>query len=496
MFDSPIHDSCPGEITVCGWPWHGRLDYAQSGGAPTLMLSNNLSITLPDYTPGVAAYEWHQHGTLLRFRDPRAGDVERTPEQLVSDAERGISWRADVLYAPRDGRVYGSRSRWAGNPRSWIYHDGSKNWRATVLNESSVQLAELRFVIGRNQQLSFTRGVQVTRPIGAPALTALTVVDALPGGSRVLLAHYRGISDIPWKSAPTFVQDELGAWCAMPYGLWELRFEHDVDGGIYSAELTAVTEPGPVRTWLTGTRTERWLDDGGELIEESIVTSTGDAAGLHVLVISYDIEARDERVIGGFYREDGSIGFYSIEFGAECRAAGNPTWQARSAANIGTGRDTAWMELRCDGVAVSRAEVHRDHQWQYVYDDISGESGSSSSHMSASIDGVTFDLPVAESSAMNGLAWFGARCSFLANSQQRGPTLSVFRYCAQMPVLAVTAKTADGQIGRQYLGNVMTPDGGARPGTSRLPPFSGLYGSWNPVTGELLRDTPNPVSYL
>lgn len=569
MFDSPVNDSCPGEITVCGWPWHGRVDYTVSSDSPVLTLPNGVTTTLPWFPTAITAYDWHQHGTLLRFRDPRAPDVERTPEQLAADAERGIEWRADVLYGPREGLVYGIGPT-TRQPRSWLYHDGTMNWRSTVFAASQIRLSQVSFVIGRKRQQDVRRNIVVARPSGAPALTDLVVIDAAPDGSRVLLARYRS-ADIPWGvGSADFVQSELGAWCGMPFDFWELRITHDAETDTYSAGLFSVMgaedvageyeelPPDGVEARLRGDQENVGFDEiyieGGNIhcvAERSYslydVPWRGNVIGSNAFMLRWcRLESAGHRVIGAYYKADGSIGFWSVQYGGMTEITGNPaialegpttlhfqapsttprpyqgeeTLQLLTVSNTLSGYNSAWIELLRDGLAVSRAEVresvtdthveHIDFAWSLFIGITSGpELKLRSSRrvertlgrvLSCTLDGrevfpagtesyrpVGFEIPPWKNA---GVRFFGAPAVGLSS-------FSAFRYCAQMPVLGVTTSTPDGAVLRQVLGSVSTPDGNLHAGTAeRTSPFTGLYGSWNPVTGELLRDIPNPVSYL
>lgn len=568
MFDSPAHDACPGEITVCGWPWHGRLDYTVGSASPVLTLPNGVTTTLPWFPTAVAMYDWHQHGTLLRFRDPRATDVERTPEQLAADAERGIEWRADVLYGPREGLVYGIGPT-TRQSRGWLYHDGASNWRVTVFAASQIRLSQLLFVVGRKRQPDVRRNIVVSRPAGAPALTELVVIDALPDGSRVLLARYTA-SDIHYgRSISSFSQSELGAWCALPSEFWELRIARDESDGTYTAELLNVLtnipfkEPAVEAEWagieltataeiVGGDERARIVDVTSEIgISEMLqgqVPLGFDPFGMHGVLFA---EFNAETTVGAYYQPDGEIGFYTAHYGgrsevtttitpAEVSYQGVYRFNA-SGAPIGSeadrpiqsvvsiGSDSAWIELRRAGETFSRAEISgaRDsstdfearprrarestgREIQIESGDVPGDfwvvNQSSIQHPYVClIDGQPVDLVDWWSSSDSAWSNVGATASFFQAHRgglRTGPLFSICRYAAAAPVISVLVMDWPNMglpavATRQYLGNVGTPDGAIHAGTSsRFPPFAGLYGSWNPVTGELLRDIPNPVSYL
>ncbi|MFV3388403.1 hypothetical protein ACNFCJ_23855 [Pseudomonas sp. NY15364] len=568
MFDSPVNDSCPGEITVCGWPWHGRVDYTVSSDSPVLTLPNGVTTRLPWAPTPVAAYEWHQHGTLLRFRDPRAPDVERTPEQLAADAERGIEWRADVLYGPREGLVYGIGPT-TRQPRSWLYHDGTMNWRVTVSAAGQLRLAQLLIVVGRTRRPDVWHSVVVDRPSGAPALTDLAVIDALPDGSRVLLARYTA-DDIHYgRGRASFLQGELGAWCALPREFWELRIARDETGGAHTAELLHVLTNSPFQEpvlegeWATidptataeivgGSEQARIVDvtaviELSELSQGQVELGFG-PIGTHGVLFA---EFNAETTVGAYYQPDGEIGFYTAHYGARSEVtttitptevsyqgvyrfngSGDPIGSEadrplQSVVSIGS--DTAWIELRRGGETFSRAEISGGREDSTDYEarprrardstgrEIQIEAGSAPGDFWAVnksstqhpyvclIDGQPVDLVDWWSSAEGAWSNVGATASFFQAHRgglRTGPLFSICRYAAAVPVISVLVMDWP-NIGlpavatRQYLGRVGTPDGFVHVGTSsRIPPFAGLYGSWNPVTGELLRDIPNPVSYL
>lgn len=566
MFDSPVHDACPGEITACGWPWHGRLDYTVGAASPVLTLPNGVTATLKWFPNVVAAYDWHQHGTLLRFRDPRAIDVERTPEQLAADAERGIEWRADVLYGPREGLVYGIGPK-TRQPRSWLYHDGVTNWRARVLANAQIRLSHLLFVIGRARQPDQQHDIVVSKPSGSPALGELVVIDALPDGSRVLFTRYRN-TGIPWGvGSSSFIQEQLGAWCAMPYDFWELRLARD-EAGVYSAELLSVREPEAVAgdyqqaaiigtepkvsiaSTITGTTSDEDYErlsvaTSWDVADETGPTSTSSAAR-HMATTS-----QGHRDIGAYYRSDASIAFWSLVYGGASELQGDPQitfegqsdWTANrpvrssgfavwgsnvvrvTTTNTLTGHNSAWLELHRDGVAVSRAELREDvtqhtvtvrdaeflaaweaGTWSLIRTDTSVPGGTltQTRTQTGTLDdqtviphGTPSLHPTWTFSPFPPVLLRHAGAKFFSRPSQGRQTLSAFRFCAQLPVLAMSVSDAASGAIRQVLGNAASPDGELHPGTGeRHAPFSALHGAWNPVTGEVLRDTPNPVSYL
>lgn len=564
MFDSPVHDACPGEITACGWPWHGRLDYTVGAASPVLTLPNGVTATLKWFPNVVAAYDWHQHGTLLRFRDPCAIDVERTPEQLAADAERGIEWRADVLYGPREGLVYGIGPK-TRQPRSWLYHQGNMNWRVTVFAAGQIRLAQLLIVIGRKRRPDVRHNVVVSRPAGAPAMTDLVVIDALRDGSRVLLARYRA-ADIPWSSpGSVFVQAELGAWCGMPYDLWELRLGYDEATQAHTAELVSVLDAATVageyvespveaivpRVSFASSITGMTSDAQFEYVTAETTWSVTDETVLNTSLTDArqaSSTSSGHRVIGAYYDSEGAIGYWSVVYGGETALVGDPQidfsgsqeWGAQrpisatfgpwgtnvitvTTANTLAGHNSAFIELRRGDVVVSRAEVREDVTQsgvgvQSYHSSLNYEDGnwtiSSRSELEpgvlatqtrvqeCSVDEYVV-VPPGSPSVHPGwgstppLAMRNAGARFFTLPAADRLTFSAFRYCAQLPVLAVTVRGTDTDDLRQVLGRAASPDGLVHAGGhERGAPFAGLYGSWNPVTGEVLRDTPNPVSYL
>lgn len=128
MYDSPLHDFMPGDVKVFGWPWHGRLD-GEKG----------LTLTLPngDVITAIGKSLTVTKG-IQRFRDPRAKATPRTEDEQGADLAAGISWRPDVLFDYRLGLVHGS-TEWADTvdrAARWIYSDGSTVWMASLFRDS------------------------------------------------------------------------------------------------------------------------------------------------------------------------------------------------------------------------------------------------------------------------------------------------------------------------------------------------------------------------
>lgn len=350
MFDSPFDDWMPGRVTLFGWPWHGRLDLRAgiTGPKPKVTLPNAVQFEL-DFDPTqTAILTAHQPGNLLRFRDPRAVDVERTTDQLAADAERGVEWRADALYGPREGLVYGKPITPFTGARRWIYHDGERNWFASY-GGISVQIRPLPTVRRRTVsegQLTLS----ISYPEGSPSTPAgsyeWVVIDALTDGTRVILARLR--TDI--STMPTGAYSTTGglAWRQAPREFWEIELVNDPEEGrsAIMRPLRTVTQTagtviprvvpelvdGDISysiTWVIDSENDgvyEWVGTVDDFAVISVPAGTGSSRGM-ANVGAYNItHGHTGQVLSLYYRPDGSVAELTIS--ALCEEAYNCTFTA------------------------------------------------------------------------------------------------------------------------------------------------------------------------
>ncbi len=198
MFDSPLQDWKPGKLVRIGFPWHGRVDMdaAFTGREARLNLPNGQLMSLPYIAPAASTSRWQSGGAFV-FRDPRAQPVELSESEAAKAAAAGAIWRPEVIINEL-GLPGGVRHRL--EPGTWfIYHDGEQNWIASVSPSFNVNLTSTP-IIDRGEINSTRSSVVATRtfPAGADlppnnvyTSGSLVVIDAVPDGSRVLLASLR-----------------------------------------------------------------------------------------------------------------------------------------------------------------------------------------------------------------------------------------------------------------------------------------------------------------
>lgn len=207
MFDSPLHDWTPGDITAFGWPWHGRADTTMpSGGSVTLTLSNGQKIPIRGY---VAGYAPTMPGALQLFKDPRAQKLTRTPEQAAADASQGVEWRPEVLYSPQARILYGSQEiaqQGSLSELTWLYHDGERNWLA-ALDREKITLHPMP-VISRDRSkdlygdTKLSERVEILVPWSTVAdsdqINGFMFLDATQTGNRLLVGSWLFPMTIPY----------------------------------------------------------------------------------------------------------------------------------------------------------------------------------------------------------------------------------------------------------------------------------------------------------
>lgn len=551
MFDNPIDDAVPGKPTICGWPWHGRLDMPSALGAiPELTLKNGQVIPLAISLGKPERREWHQHGTVLRFRDPRAVDPIRTPAELAADEARGVSWRADVLYAPREGVLYGQAPK-EGRLQTWLYHDGERNWRVRFQSNNSLLLRSQLIVVGRKRPVIAQQVVSVTYPDGVPYMPMMVIIDATPTGDRVLFARHVDEepdgSNLYEDGSPrvSYNQDEFGAWASRPRDFWELTLVNNGPNSGISAVFRIVrTEEKVWPAWFDYS-TERVGDGAVYATVEYGVGTTTTTTYWGSTVPPVDIWNpvgpliawggsnywRRHTHIAGLYYEGGEIKEIAVKiegrseyretmggisFSVDYEGTWQPEFVPGSASLTATySRSTnLWVTatLLRDGAQISQVTATSSAA---ATQGVRYDCGISRLAVSAtrttpintmthrtgfSFDGVAVPSQTRVLQDNVGISFYRQRTEIAAVA-----SISVVRYSANMIALAVNLWADDGDLSNyyrrivgQYIGNCATP-GGAVPTINagpRLPPLGHLFGSWNPVTKESIRDALNPVFWV
>lgn len=288
MFDHPFADQMPGKLSLIGWPWHGMMTMPASAttAPPSIALPNGSNLLLRPISwenlSSPAAFALP--GDCLRFRDPRAGTLERTEAEQAADAAAGMTWRPDVLIAPVALVLYGQRFP-AAQRVAWIVHGDERNWMVR-LESGLAQLRLNALVFGRDRDTMEAVTVVMSRvgdyTAGSfPARThRYVVIDAIADGTRALVGTY--------LRSPLSVNDDP-AWfapCRIPLvELWELRLSHD--GEVWTGEYECIRTPDqiigaisnpprPQWTTLSASMGVEWWEQAGSDPEEWIGIGTAD----------------------------------------------------------------------------------------------------------------------------------------------------------------------------------------------------------------------------
>ena len=552
MFDSPLHDWMPGKPVLFGFPFHGRVDFATGASSvlPTIRLSNGKFLNLPAKpSAGAASF---LTGQVVRFRDPRAKDVERNDDEAKADAAAGISWRADGLYHPGMGWLNG---RQVASRDFFVFHDGSSNW-IVEYQGSTVRLSPIPTISRRDQ---ITRlYVDVDFPSGRPDLSQLfSLADVLPAGSKAIFAT---VFTTP-KSDEIFASSGEGFYDS-PMAFWELSLSFVK--GVYSAvmkplktvEQTAGTVYSEAYPRLPRKRldvsvvwTETGVDEAGnhlyqgsaELYTEQLPeTGTGGQYG------SYSVRhGFERRTVGMFYGPDQvARGIYmdvlhtssvnrSIEGSVQSSPAKakemeiteqgsitftytrNITSTIQTRHRVYTDSDTCF-DCRCQSTLTSTEQGVYQHEYARTQaPPLKDKTLNSSVSVQSSIvvDGISvFDdssawsvdalgpIPT-ESPAtitVDSELGLGAVTFVRADASKAGAaSFRLARYTPTMIAGLVSYKREGGAY-TSIIGNASTPYPG-RIAYGRRTFANGvgfIYGSYNPVTGQFLRDTPSPVSWI
>lgn len=278
MFDHPFADQMPGKLSLIGWPWHGMMTMPASAttAPPSIALPNGSNLLLRPISwenlSSPAAFALP--GDCLRFRDPRAGTLERTEAEQAADAAAGMTWRPDVLIAPVARVLYGQRFS-AAQRVAWIVHGDERNWMVR-LESGLAQLRLNALVFGRDRDTLEAVTVVMSR-VGDytagqfPAGTyGYAVIDAIADGTRALVGTY--------LRRPLSVNDDP-AWfapCRIPLvELWELRLSHD--GEVWTGEYECIRTPNQIIGAISNPPRPQWTTLSTSMGVEWEQTASGPA---------------------------------------------------------------------------------------------------------------------------------------------------------------------------------------------------------------------------
>lgn len=543
MFDCPFNDRMPGRMKLVGWPWRGltTMPVAFGAGSPSIALPNGQAKILDKVLlPSVGAGEFALPGDSILFEDPRAVPVARTTDEQVADAAAGYQWLPYVIYPTWARIIYGQRLS-----VNWIWHDGDMNY-AVAISGQSLRLSPL--VIGRTQASG--RSIDLTQ-VGSysqqiwPGSTALVVLDALPDGSKVMVGRYQRhqqtVNDDPALLAP----------CRIPLvEIWEYRLSRS--GDEISAEYECIRTP----TQIVGEVTEsarpafttlpsvsygvQWEQSGsvwiGEATEGGGAPSIG-TWGAGFAGYSYGPYSYNEagRIVSAYYGTDGLVKEITLaissvsdfSYSRDSSVSGSeavvddvgPTGYgtvlvAGSYEMVATYSNQSSavtsLTLKDGGVPVSTVTISTSGSVSLTYTSqlgitTSGETRSSattsdhSGQMSVAIDGLqVYSDSTPNEYVADGLRFVrsvsspSVRVAFDQFPSAPDFTIEPVRYSSQVHSLALRRQSPD----QSWIGPACHR-GGITPGmTVRAGPILHLYGTQNPATGQVIRDSSDPIVWI
>lgn len=547
MFDNVFDKVMPSKVTRCGWPWHGLVRSDEDGSLQVELPNETvipLKATLRNPRGGIFPEMFSQEGTVFKFKDPRAPEI---PAEEAATAG-GLEWRSEYLFNPNQQVIYGDNS--GLQQRGWLYHENGNNWKVTIYDST-----RLRFV---NAQVGGIQKVEYRSVTGDTAnIPWLQVIDAVPDGSRVLLAHINGRSenepnefDYVFDNA-SFLQDQVGAWWSHPIAYFELTLTglnpvirrlksyDDIKGTVTSTE--SYIKPQKYITSVFSGYNEYPLDRGA-------ITETTKIGGGYGPEIYFESTYR--RIVSGalcglFYRPDGTVGEITSDYIKYEEYEREPLYSllvtlthAFSESEM-TGptsfrgpdnyiSTSAWFKshlstkqvIHVDGVEQSSLECTEDvnvtlpvnavyrmialgpggpaGSWETTIR-MEGGSGSVTGPVKARylVDGNVVHENTRQleikASAGSGFSNIGA-----SSRQLYRNVFNVVRYSPSMFACSVVSSNPEDMADKDFIvGSVVVPNAGAFPGyIIKQPPFGGLYGSYNPITHEVARDALTPVFWI
>lgn len=572
-----------------GFPYHGRVDWRKTvaGSPPTLTLPNTQQIQLGThlqlYHPGIKEFE--QPGNVLRFKDPRSVPPARSPEDQEADELRGVEWRDSAIVCPRTNTVHGLR---LFTDLRWVYSDGAAVWGVIIGLDALYlypQPTISRAPLGPRLTLPLDRGD--VPALSTPQPVVWVVVDALPDGSRALIARFgetlsampEGAYDTPHPSGK--------AWYHTPLDYLEVEITRDENGrqavirSVFSVDDVAGTvlpyeEPELERSWRT-------LDISGQIISQTegnytwrVVLEPGVETGSEAPLSTTSLpwvggfttqHGFRDRIVGAYYRPDGSVASVTVSRVTNTSYTGTPLTLTSSQTAVmyaESSRESTWeghvspgvmeytyvaskdwnsattLEFKNDGVVVERATFSETltetatwsassvwwasagsvdieetttssrvyttaRNWAVRMDGQLLKSAAHSSVESYSADGVAYLPSLAQVwRSILPPAVDGPWSRFRSVDEDGHPVyiaLGSVSYCALMPAACALAYPAPGDSTIEHewwVGNGSLPfSGGLHTGfTTGTGPMTEVFGSYNPVTGQFIRDAANPVSWV
>lgn len=582
MFDSPFDDWKPGLPVLFGCPLHGRIDLPlrSTDFQPRLTTANGRVITLPSRSTQPLNLRRHQAGNVVRFRSPAASDGNRSPEQLAADQAAGREWRADALYNPREGWIYGRQVGLLDSWVSWIYACWiNGRWETryiSFLGQRDVRVKNeptIRRAYGTSAPFVT---IQAQMPEGAPPddlFASWVLMDQVPDGSRAILARFTSSGRLSVDHIEAGAQG-AGDWCDSPSEFWEMALSTTPEGAhsatlrpLRSQQQTAGTitgrnapvsrkqwrasvdwvdqgpAPGGMRYFQGTPKVEESLDDIGHSVfmedfcnysttfgysgrviamyyENGVaVEVTADCLTVEEVSSTFDATytSDPERVIALSMQTQATVleeGRLSMTVNAQRSYTSTTTLTIRNNGTKVSDVSASWSGEQAATYSYS-GEIDFNIPYNFVNGTDSGSStGSYSVEMKVGGQSV---FQESDSGSDGNIIFFGQPVRLVVPPGISSPTapwvtvnndfyteipallLGPVRYCALMPAAAGLVYVPLPSASRTlHIGGGALPyGGGAFSGvTSRSGLAQEVFGSFNPVTRQYLRDTPNPVCWL
>lgn len=578
MYDSPLNDWRPGRLLRVGFPWHGKveLDTNFTGLPARLQLPNGAVMQLP-YVPSASSVGRWQSGSTFAFRDPRAVAVELSETEAEQAEAAGAVWQPEVII--NELQIAGGVQHRA-DPLTWfVYHDGEKNWIASVSASLSINFQSTP-VIKRGDAETERASVSATRtfepgadqsPITVFGSASVVVIDALPDGSRVLLAKMAvraGGSDNEWKQrnerweAVAFYELRVSGPGSAPTAVVDLLYgKSDIEAGYSYSETNALGR----WTAIVATGFEWSTYAAGETAISSATFPLDDAGPFSgaAWYESGSLTRREEqtRVVSMYYGPDKSIRRIVYQYALSSDMVYDTSYGGASQPAIGEGQGGPVFGIRLispgyhehtvteqrqitssltaslidDGVSVSSiTSTGSSTSERHMVTTVEVEAGDDGNaftsltgtrqvagswerttefdgevvdSVSGSASGSNWNTAIRDVSPVNlsqSNAWsggWGAEFELDANPGYQTRRMSIIpqHYTLQMHCLGFTVWDVNNAKPYNITNTLSTVAcrgltvAGRRTGPL---PAKGYFGSHNPVTGQTLRDTSTPITYI
>ncbi|MFI8479634.1 hypothetical protein ACIGCM_03595 [Pseudomonas sp. NPDC078700] len=562
MFDSPFDDQVPGKLALVGFPWHGLLTLPSSTAENTakIDLPNGQQKILPRIFSTPSASAFSLPGDTLLFKDPRATETVRTPEQQVKDVAAGREWEPDIVYGPFGRVLYGQQVS-----ASWILHGESFNYAVSMNAPSNISVN--RLVLNRSpgeigsSSVALTQVGSYSSPLYGGSI-AYVVLDATKKGDKALLGLYLRREDSAVPNQARLMP------CRIPMvELWEVRLQI-VDGEVVGeyecirtpdeviGEIDSPAYPDSVlRTaeyWVvwtkTGTSPDIWTGEGSETVEGTPVGRFQN--GLTRSPWSY---RESGRLVSAYYDDEELVKDIRVSIAVDDSLSSTLTPTTSSSPTVVEGSNPpggggnipklitpgehtldvsysheanslATLTLLDDGFAVSTVTIESTGTQTSSYsasltyesglnnsaDPVREESQSStlSNTHTITCDGSVIYSVSATSSSIGGDAkcgiydlvgrgvnqpWVTWR-TFGATTDDQEFEIFPIRYSSQMHALAA-AKINTPDPDQTTVGNVASRGAVAAGQITTTGLIVHLFGSMNPRTGQIARDSSDPICW-